>query len=206
MRRRRAARAAQPRTESKAAGTAPSTQRRRRSRRTLAGRFFASGHLEIRRLCRPMRWSMPSCGRRRQRRSPPDARRTRRQERRRRRRGRSDAHGAQRCGAGRGRRHRRGRERRSADALPRRGGRKRRRTVARRRVDPIDGTTLASRGGPGAISVIAAAPRNALFRTRVPYMEKLVTGPAGHGVVDIEAPLEENLRALARAKGREVST
>ncbi len=72
-------------------------------------------------------------------------------------------------------------------------------------VDPIDGTTLASRGGPGAISVIAAAPRNALFRTRVPYMEKLVTGPAGHGVVDIEAPLEENLRALARAKGREVS-
>ena len=72
-------------------------------------------------------------------------------------------------------------------------------------VDPIDGTTLASRGGPGAISVITAAPRGALFRTRVPYMEKLVTGPAGHGVVDIEAPLEENLRALARAKGREVS-
>ncbi|MEO7039104.1 MAG: class II fructose-bisphosphatase [Candidatus Elarobacter sp.] len=72
-------------------------------------------------------------------------------------------------------------------------------------VDPIDGTTLASRGGPGAISVITAAPRGALFRTRVPYMEKLVTGPAGRGVVDIEAPLEENLRALARAKGREVS-
>jgi fructose-1,6-bisphosphatase II len=72
-------------------------------------------------------------------------------------------------------------------------------------VDPIDGTTLASRGGPGAISVIAAAPRGALFRTRVPYMEKLVTGPAGHGVVDIEAPLEENLRRLAAARGREVS-
>jgi fructose-1,6-bisphosphatase II len=72
-------------------------------------------------------------------------------------------------------------------------------------VDPIDGTTLASRGGPGAISVIAAAPRGALFRTRVPYMEKLVTGPAGRGCVDIELPLEENLRALARAKGREVS-
>jgi fructose-1,6-bisphosphatase II len=72
-------------------------------------------------------------------------------------------------------------------------------------VDPIDGTTLASRGGPGAISVIAAAPRGALFRTRVPYMEKLVTGPAGRGVVDIEAPLEENLRRLAAARGREVS-
>ena len=72
-------------------------------------------------------------------------------------------------------------------------------------VDPIDGTTLASKGGPGAISVIAAAPRNALFRTRVAYMDKVVTGPAGRGVVSIDAPVEENLRALARAKGREVS-
>jgi fructose-1,6-bisphosphatase II len=72
-------------------------------------------------------------------------------------------------------------------------------------VDPIDGTTLASRGGPGAISVIAAAPRGTLFRTRVPYMDKLVTGPAGRGIVSIDVPLEENLRALARAKGREVS-
>ena len=70
-------------------------------------------------------------------------------------------------------------------------------------VDPIDGTTLASRGGPGAISVIAAAPRGALFRTRVPYMDKLVTGPAGRGIVSIDLPLEENLRALAQAKGRE---
>ena len=72
-------------------------------------------------------------------------------------------------------------------------------------VDPIDGTTLASRGGPGAISVIAAAPRGTLFRTRVPYMDKLVTGPAGRGIVSIDLPLEENLRLLARAKGREVS-
>lgn len=72
-------------------------------------------------------------------------------------------------------------------------------------VDPIDGTTLASRGGPGAISVIAAAPRGSLFRTRVPYMDKLVTGPAGRGVVSIDLPLEENLRRLARAKGRDVS-
>ena len=72
-------------------------------------------------------------------------------------------------------------------------------------VDPIDGTTLASRGGPGAIAVIAAAPRGALFRTRVPYMEKIVTGPAGRGVISIERPLEENLRVLAMAKQREVS-
>ena len=72
-------------------------------------------------------------------------------------------------------------------------------------VDPIDGTTLASKGGPGAIAVIAAAPRGRLFRTRVPYMDKVVTGPAGRGVVSIDQPLEENLRLLARAKGCDVS-
>ena len=36
-------------------------------------------------------------------------------------------------------------------------------------------------------------------------MDKLVTGPAGRGIVSIDLPLEENLRLLARAKGREVS-
>jgi len=43
-------------------------------------------------------------------------------------------------------------------------------------VDPIDGTTLASRGGLGAISVAAAAKRGSLFKTRLPYMDKIVVG------------------------------
>jgi fructose-1,6-bisphosphatase II len=72
-------------------------------------------------------------------------------------------------------------------------------------VDPIDGTTLASRGGPGAISVVAAAPRGTLFRTRIPYMDKLVVGPAGTGRISIDRPLSENIRALAAEMHRPVS-
>ena len=72
-------------------------------------------------------------------------------------------------------------------------------------VDPIDGTTLASKGGHGAISVVAAAERGSLFRTHVPYMDKIVVGPIGRGLVSIDAPPEENVRALARAMGRPVS-
>jgi fructose-1,6-bisphosphatase II len=72
-------------------------------------------------------------------------------------------------------------------------------------VDPIDGTTLASRGGPGAISVVAAARRGTLFRTRIPYMDKMVVGPAGTGRISIDRPLRENVRALAAAMHRPVS-
>jgi fructose-1,6-bisphosphatase II len=72
-------------------------------------------------------------------------------------------------------------------------------------VDPIDGTTLASKGGPGAISVVAAAERDALFHTHVPYMDKLVVGPSARGVVSIEASVEENVRELAKAMRRPVS-
>ncbi|GAC1420743.1 MAG: class II fructose-bisphosphatase [Candidatus Velthaea sp.] len=72
-------------------------------------------------------------------------------------------------------------------------------------VDPIDGTTLASRGGPGAISVVAAARRGSLFRTRVPYMDKIVVGPAGRGCISIDRPLRDNVRALAKAMGRPVN-
>ena len=71
-------------------------------------------------------------------------------------------------------------------------------------VDPIDGTTLAARGGPGAIAVVAAARRGSLFHTHVPYMEKLVTGPAGRGRICLDLPLGGNIRALAEALERPV--
>ncbi len=72
-------------------------------------------------------------------------------------------------------------------------------------VDPIDGTTLAARGGPGAISVVAAARRGTLFHTRIPYMDKIVVGPAGTGRISIDRPLRENIRALAAEMHRPVS-
>ncbi len=72
-------------------------------------------------------------------------------------------------------------------------------------VDPIDGTTLASKGGHGAISVVAAAERGSLFHTHVAYMDKIIVGPAGRGVISIEMTAQDNVRALAKAMRRPVS-
>jgi fructose-1,6-bisphosphatase II len=72
-------------------------------------------------------------------------------------------------------------------------------------VDPIDGTTLASKGGPGAIAVVAAAERGSLFYTHVAYMDKIIVGKQLKGVVSIDASVEENIRNVSRATGRPVS-
>ncbi|WP_026139355.1 class II fructose-bisphosphatase [Leucobacter salsicius] len=73
-------------------------------------------------------------------------------------------------------------------------------------VDPIDGTRLAAEGRPGALSVIAVADRGSMYDpSAVFYMDKLVCGPEGVGVVDINRPIGENIRALARAKNVDVS-
>ncbi len=69
-------------------------------------------------------------------------------------------------------------------------------------VDPVDGTTLASRGGPGSIAVIGAAPRGALLQTPAHYMDKIVVGPPARGQIDPERGPIDNLLALARALGR----
>ncbi|MHA3683654.1 class II fructose-bisphosphatase [Leucobacter sp. HY1908] len=73
-------------------------------------------------------------------------------------------------------------------------------------VDPIDGTRLAAEGRPGALSVIAVADRGSMYDpSAVFYMDKLVCGPEGVGVVEINRPIGENIRALARAKKVDVS-
>jgi fructose-1,6-bisphosphatase II len=73
-------------------------------------------------------------------------------------------------------------------------------------VDPVDGTRLLAEGRPGAIAVLAAAPAGALFDPGpCVYMEKLVVGPESVDVVDLDRPLPENLAAVARALGRDVS-
>ncbi|GAB2812975.1 class II fructose-bisphosphatase [Actinocorallia aurea] len=69
-------------------------------------------------------------------------------------------------------------------------------------VDPIDGTTLNALGMPNAIAVLAVAPRHSMYDpSAVFYMEKLVTGAEAADVVDIERPVGDNIRAVARAKG-----
>jgi fructose-1,6-bisphosphatase II len=66
-------------------------------------------------------------------------------------------------------------------------------------VDPVDGTTLTADGLPGAISVVALAERGTLFFTHVPYMDKIVVGPQARGRVNLDAPVAENVRAVADA-------
>lgn len=72
-------------------------------------------------------------------------------------------------------------------------------------VDPIDGTTLTAEGRNNALSVLAVADRGAMLdASSVFYMDKIVTGPAGVGVVDIRLPVAENIRRLAKALGKPV--
>jgi fructose-1,6-bisphosphatase II len=70
-------------------------------------------------------------------------------------------------------------------------------------VDPIDGTRLTSTGQPNALAVIALAPRGAMFFPGAAlYMEKVATGPEAADVIDIEASVAENIRQVAKAKGK----
>jgi fructose-1,6-bisphosphatase II len=69
-------------------------------------------------------------------------------------------------------------------------------------VDPIDGTTLTAKGMSNAISVLAVAPRGAMYDpSAVFYMRKLATGPEAADVVDIRYPVAENIHQVAKAKG-----
>src|ERR1700680_1983332 len=73
-------------------------------------------------------------------------------------------------------------------------------------VDPIDGTTLMSKGMPNAISVLAVADRGAMFDpSAVFYMNKIAVGPEAIDAIDITAPIGENVRQVAQAKGLSVS-
>ncbi|ETK31073.1 fructose 1,6-bisphosphatase [Microbispora sp. ATCC PTA-5024] len=73
-------------------------------------------------------------------------------------------------------------------------------------VDPIDGTRLCALGMNNAVSVIAVSERGSMYDpSAVFYMEKLVTGRQAAEHVDIDAPVADNIRAVARAKGAKPS-
>jgi fructose-1,6-bisphosphatase II len=72
-------------------------------------------------------------------------------------------------------------------------------------VDPVEGTTITSRGMPGGISVIAVAGRGAMFDPGpCYYMEKIATGPEAADLIDLAAPAEHNIKAVAKGKGIDV--
>jgi fructose-1,6-bisphosphatase II / sedoheptulose-1,7-bisphosphatase len=69
-------------------------------------------------------------------------------------------------------------------------------------VDPLEGTTLCAKNMPGAIATMAMAEGGTLLNAPDVYMEKIAIGPGyPKGVVDLDAPAEENIRKLAAAKG-----
>ena len=72
-------------------------------------------------------------------------------------------------------------------------------------VDPIDGAGLTAKGLPNAISVIALADRGSMYDPGpCVYMDKVVVGPGLVDVVDVAAPIEETVRAVARSRGEDV--
>jgi len=73
-------------------------------------------------------------------------------------------------------------------------------------VDPIDGTTLLAKGLAGAIAVIALSARGTMNVPReVFYVNKIAVGPAARDAIDIDAPVAENLKKIARALGKSVA-
>lgn len=73
-------------------------------------------------------------------------------------------------------------------------------------VDPVEGTELVAKGMPNAVATVAAAPSGTMFDPGpMFYMSKIAVGPEARDVIDINAPVKDNLNKIARAKGMEVS-
>lgn len=72
-------------------------------------------------------------------------------------------------------------------------------------VDPIDGTTILSLGRSGALAVVSISERDTMYDPQqIYYMDKIAVGPEAVGVMDIEAPVDVNLRNIARAKRKDL--
>ncbi len=71
-------------------------------------------------------------------------------------------------------------------------------------VDPLEGTNLCATGAPGAITVLAASETGGLLHAPDCYMEKIVVGPDCKDAVEMDAPVEHNLRNIAKRLGRDV--
>ena len=72
-------------------------------------------------------------------------------------------------------------------------------------IDPVEGTKLLAYGRPNAISVVGATPKGSMYDPGPSfYMEKLVVPPEARNVADLDAPVQDNLRNIARALGKDV--
>jgi fructose-1,6-bisphosphatase, class II len=71
-------------------------------------------------------------------------------------------------------------------------------------VDPLEGTNIVASGGWNALSVIAVADRGHLLHAPDMYMNKIAVGPEAVGAIDIDAPIADNLKAVALAKNKDI--
>src|SRR5213592_1765173 len=71
-------------------------------------------------------------------------------------------------------------------------------------VDPLEGTNLCATGAPNAIAVLAASERGGLLHAPDLYMEKIVVGPACKGAIDLDVPVADNLKSIAKRLERDV--
>lgn len=72
-------------------------------------------------------------------------------------------------------------------------------------VDPVDGTRLTAMGLPNAVSVVAFAERGTMYDPKhIFYMNKIATGPAAADVINIDASVGDNIRAVAKALRKSV--
>ena len=71
-------------------------------------------------------------------------------------------------------------------------------------VDPLEGTNLCATGSANAISVMACSEKGGLLRAPDIYMQKLIVGPSSKGAVDLDAPVKDNLKAIARRLNRDI--
>lgn len=72
-------------------------------------------------------------------------------------------------------------------------------------VDPLEGTNLTAKNKPGAIAVMAIAERGCLLHAPDMYMDKIVVGPKAKGAIDINLSVEENVRNVAKAMGKDIA-
>ena len=71
-------------------------------------------------------------------------------------------------------------------------------------VDPLEGTNLCATGAANSIAVLAASEAGGLLNAPDCYMEKIIVGPSCRGVVDLDAPVKDNLKRIARRLDREI--
>jgi fructose-1,6-bisphosphatase II len=71
-------------------------------------------------------------------------------------------------------------------------------------VDPLEGGGVVARGGTGAMAMIAVAPQGSLRRLPEMYMRTMAVGPRAKDAIDLQSPVEQNIRAIAESFGRQV--